>query len=189
MYIPTPGLEKALEGWWSRWIRRGRTGPAPYAQDGSGWILVYTARYRLTACLKVAGFSALDVFGVQQGLFRFDTWRDRFVLVGSVVLWLVCAAVLVRALIERITVTPQHLRRRSWIRRQEVAWADANMMTIDARRDNLKIGVEGGTVIEVSLYLDGLHALADALDRHFGVPADVMDGFMPSRTAQGDRRT
>jgi len=189
MYVPTPGLEKALERWWARWVRRGRTGRAPFAADGSGWILVYTARYRLTAFLMVAGFSALDAFGVQQGLFRFDSWRDRLVLLGSVVLWFVCAAVLVRALIERVTVTPQHLRRRSWVRQQEVAWSDVNVLTIDDRNDNLKIGVERGTVIEVSLYLDGLHALAEAMERHFGVPAEVLDLVVPPRDALSSRQT
>src|SRR4030095_10642992 len=117
-----PGVEMALERWWSRWVRRGRTGPAPFAPDGTGWVLTYTARYGITVFLLFAGFSTLYAFGLQRGLFKFASWRDRGVAVGSVLLWLICATVFVASLVERVTVTPQHLRRRFWGGRQEVAW-------------------------------------------------------------------
>jgi hypothetical protein len=188
MYVPIPGLESLVERWWSRWVRRGRTGPAPFAPDGSGWVLTYTARYRLTAFLLFAGFSALYGYVLYSGrLFKTGSWRDLAVAVGSVLLWIVCASIFVASRVERVTVTPQDLRRRFWGGRQQVAWSDVNVMKIDHPSNDLKIGVEGGTVIEVSFYLDGLHAVADALQRHLNVPADLLEDVMPPRAGSPGR--
>ena len=41
--------------------------------------------------------------------------------------------------------------------------------------------MKGGTVIEVSLYLDGLHAIADAVQQHLGVPPHRLHYALPSR--------
>ena len=142
-------------------------------------MLTYTARYRLTAFLLFAGFSALYGYALRAGLFMSGSWRDRAVVAGSALIWLVCVCIFASSLIEKVTVTPQHLRRRSWRGRQEVAWPDVNVMKIDHPENDLKIGVEGGAVIEVSFYLDGLHALADALQRYLGVPADLLDVLPP----------
>jgi hypothetical protein len=182
MYIPTPWLDMALERWWSRWVQRGRVGRAQFAPDGSGWMLTYTARYRLTAFLLFAAFSSLYGFALWDGdIFKTVTWRDRGVLVGSALLWMVCASIFVSSLVERVSVTPQHLRRRSWRGRQEVAWPDVNVMRIEHSSKDLKIGVEGGTVIEISFYLDGLEAVADAMQRHLSVPAEMFEGVVPAR--------
>src|SRR5262245_13669448 len=167
MYVPIPGLEKALERRWSQWVLRGRIGLARFATDGTGWVLTYTARYRLTAFLLFAGFSTVYALA-WPGVFSVHSWRDGVVAVGSVLIWLVCAAIFVASRLEEVTVTPQSLRRRSWRGRQEVAWSEVDVVTIGHATNDLKIGVRGGTVIDVSFYLDGLHAVADALQRHFG---------------------
>jgi hypothetical protein len=177
MYIP--GLEKAVERWWSRWVRRGRTGPAPFAADGSGWVLTYTARYRLTAFLLFALFTAAYVVA-WRSVFRADSWRHVAGAVGSVLLWLFLTGMLVSSLIEQVTVTAQQLRRRSWRGRQALAWSDVHLVWLADETNVLKIG-GGGTVIDVSLFLDGLHALADVLDRHPRAIPQLLEDVLPPR--------
>jgi len=181
MYIP--GLDQAVHRWWSRWVKRGRTGPARQAIDGS-FVLTFTPRYRVTMFLLLAGFSALYVVGLREGLFRMGSWREGVGAVVFVLIGFVSASVFVASLVEQLTVTPLHLRRRSWRGRQEVAWHDVNVVDIDSDNGDLKIGVSGGTVIEVSLYLDGLQAIDAALQQHLDVPPDHLEDVVPPRAIE-----
>ena len=178
MYVP--GLEHAVERWWSRWVRRGRTGLAQFASDGSGWVLTYTARYRLTAFVLFALFSAAYAIG-WRGVLKVDTWRHLAVAVGSVLVWLFWAVMFAASLIEQVTVTPQHLRRRSWRGRQAVAWSDVDVVEVDDAKNDLRIGVDGGTIVEVSLFLDGLYVVADALQRQRLDVMDRLNAVLPPR--------
>jgi hypothetical protein len=176
MYVPVPGLEIAVERWWAAWILRGRARRARHADDGSGWVLTYTFRYRLTMVVLFAAVTTVYVLAYRDGgIFGASTWRRLGLTVGSALLWVMFGAILAGALIERVNVTPQFLRRRSWRGRQEIAWSSVNRLRVDHKDRDLEIGLDGGPIIEVSLYLDGLAAVTDALQRHLQVPPDLLD--------------
>jgi hypothetical protein len=180
MYVPLPGLEMAIERWWAGWVLHGRAERAQYAGDGSGWVLTYTARYRLTMVMLFAAVTTLYAVAYRNGgIFGASTWRALGLLVGSALLWLMFGAFVVTSLIERVSVTPQYLRRRSWRGRQEIAWSNVNLLRIDHKDRDLEIGVEGGPLIEVSLFLDGLGAVVDALQQHLGVQPGFFDAVVP----------
>jgi hypothetical protein len=184
MYVPLPGLEIAIERWWTGWVLRGRVARARYAADGSGWVLTYTTRYRVTMVVLFAVVTTLYVLAYRDGdVFGTSTWRAFGLLVGSGLLWVMFGAFVVASLIERVAVTPQHLRRRSWRGRQQIAWSNVNLLRIDQKDHDLKIGVEGGPVIEVSFYLDGLSAIADALQRQLIVSPDLFDAVIDRGSA------
>jgi hypothetical protein len=179
MYVPLPGLEMAVERWWAAWILRGRAGQARYADDGSGWVLTYTARYRFTMVVLFAAVTTLYGLAYLDGdIFGTSTWRRLGLTAGSALLWVMFGAVLAGSLIERVNVTPQFLRRRSWRGRQEVAWSSVNWLRVDHKDRDLEIGIGGGPIVEVSLYLDGLGAVTDALQRHVQVPPDLLDAVV-----------
>src|SRR5262245_21562494 len=138
MYIP--GLDQAVHRWWARWVKRGRTGRARLAIDGS-WVLAFTLRYRVTLFLIFAGFSALYTFLLlESDFFGFQSVKAGFVAVGSVLLWLFFTIAFVGSLVEQVTVTPLYLRRRSWRGRQEVAWHDVDELRIDDAAGKVRIG-------------------------------------------------
>ena len=169
VYIPTPGLEMALLRWWARWVLRGRKERPEYLIDG-GLALRYTARYRATAAVAFAAFTGLYVLGLVDGaIFKVATLWDIAVLAGSMLIWFLFAFFFVSSQLERVVITPTQLRRRSWRGGQEVAWGDVSVVRIDYRNAGVKIG-QGGTVIDVSFFLDGLRALAEALQQHQRLP-------------------
>jgi hypothetical protein len=170
VYIPTPGLELWLMKWWSRWVLRGRK-PRPEQLLDGGLSLTYTIRYRLTAAVTFAAFTALYIFAwVDGSIFARDTLGNRLLIAGSILIWLFFAGFFVSSQIERVVITPTQLRRRSWRGRQEVVWGQVSLVRIDYANAGVKIGVEGGVVIDVSFYLDGLTALGDALQQHRRLP-------------------
>ena len=173
MYVPIPGLDLALKRWWTRWVLRGRTPRAEFSTDEAGWVLRYTARYRFTVFVLFVVFSALYVVGYLDGTFKTDTLRGKALIVGSALLWLMFTSFFITALLERVLLTPALLVRRSWRGRQEIPWSAVNLVRIDPMDADVKIGVEGGQVIAVSLYLDGLSALVDAIQQHVRVTVDL----------------
>jgi hypothetical protein len=182
MYIPTPGLDMAVLQWWSRWVRRGRAGRAEFLPAEPGWALIYTSRYRVTVSLVFAGFTALYVAAFATGVLNTSTPGDLALFAGSVLLWLFFATIVGGALVERVVVTPQHLRRRSWRGRQEVAWARVTSLKLEDANAVLTVCAADGASIRVSFYLDGLWAVADALEQHLGVPLQaVLANVVPQR--------
>lgn len=172
----------ALHKWWSHWVLRGRKARPEFLIDG-GLSLRYTARYRMTAAVcfaVVTGVYALAFAGGR--IFTTHTLKDVAVMAGSMLLWVVFGLFFVSSQIERVVITPTQLRRRSWQGRQEAVWGDVSLVRINHVNADLKIGVEGGTVIDVSFYLDGLGAVADALQRHLSLPPDFLAAVLPDRT-------
>jgi hypothetical protein len=181
VYIPTPGLEQALMRWWSRWVLRGRKPRPAYLIDG-GLLLTYTIRYRLTAAVTLTAFTALYVFAwVDGSIFDKDTLGNRLLIAGSILIWLLFAGLFVSSQIERVVITPTQLRRRSWRGRQEIMWGEVSVVRIDYANTGVKIGVEGGVVIDVSFYLDGLTALGDALQQHQRLPRAFLATVLSDR--------
>ena len=54
-----------------------------------------------------------------------------------------------------------------------------NFVRIDPRDADVKVGTEGGQLIAVSFYLDGLSTLADALQQHVRVKVDLTNVVVP----------
>ena len=174
MYVPIPGLELALKRWWTRWVLRGRTTRAEFSNDDAGWVLRYTARYRFTTVLLFLAFTVVYSVGILDGtIFKTDTLWDIGLIVGSALLWLMFTSFFVTAYIERVVLTPALLIRRSWRGRQEIPWSAVNLVRIDPMDADVKVGVDAGQVIAVSLYLDGLAALVEALQQHVRVTVDL----------------
>jgi len=183
MHIPTPGLEQALLKWWSRWVVRGRKASSEYLLDG-GQLLRYTARYRVTAAVAFAVFTSAYAFASRdERLFAGDIFKTAVLIGGSVLIWLLFASIFVTSLIERVVITPTHLRRRSWRGRQEILWGEVSDVRIDEVKADVKVVARGGVVIEVSLYLDGLPALADALQQHQRLPPRFRTVVLSDRAA------
>jgi hypothetical protein len=180
VYVPLPGLELALKRWWSRWVLRGRTPRAKFSTDEAGWVLRYTARYRFTTVLLFVAFTGVYLLGIRDGtIFKTDTLWDVGLIVGSVLLWLMFTSFFVTAYIERVVLTPALLIRRSWRGRQEIPWSAVNLVRIDPMDADVKIGVEGGQVVAVSLYLDGLSALTEGIQQHLRVTIDLSNVVIP----------
>lgn len=159
---------------------RGRRPRAEFSNDEAGWVLRYTARYRFTTVLLFLAFSGVYILGIRDGtIFKTDTLWDVGVIVGSLLLWLMFTSFFVTAHIERVAVTPGLLVRRSWRGRQEIPWSAVNLVRIDPMDADVKVGIEGGGVIAVSLYLDGLTALAEALQQHARVTVDLTNVVLP----------
>ena len=173
MYVPIPGLELALRRWWSRWVLRGRTPRAEFLTDEAGWVLEYTARYRLTCLVLFGAFTALYVAGYFHGTFKTTSLKGIAVIVGSALLWLLFTSFFITGNLERVVITPGRLIRRSWRGRQEIPWSAVNLVRIDPMDADVKVGTDGGPMIAVSLYLDGLSTLADALQQHARVTVDL----------------
>jgi hypothetical protein len=179
VYVPIPGLELALKRWWSRWVLRGRTPRAEFSSDAAGWVLRYTARYRFTAFSLFVAFTALYVVGYLGGTFKTHTLRDRAVLVGSALLWLMFTSIFITSQLERVVVTPALLVRRSWRGRQEIPWSAVTFARVNHTDADVSIGKEGGPVIEVSCYLDGLSAVSEAVAQHLRVSIDLTNVAVP----------
>ena len=180
MYVPLPGLELALKRWWSRWVLRGRKGRAEFLTDEAGWVLKYTARYRFTCVVLFVVFSALYVLGYLDGTIVTTTsFKGIALTVGSALLWLLFTSFFITGHIERVVITPARLIRRSWRGRQELPWSAVNFVRIDPRDADVKVGTEGGQLIAVSFYLDGLSTLADALQQHVRVKVDLTNVVVP----------
>jgi hypothetical protein len=180
VYVPLPGLELALKRWWSRWVLRGRTPRAWFSNDEAGWVLQYTARYRFTTVLLFLAFTVVYLVGILDGtIFKTDTLWDIGLIVGSALLWLMFTSFFVTAYIERVVLTSALLIRRSWRGRQEIPWSAVNLVRIDAMDADVKVGIDGGQVIAVSLYLDGLSALVEALQQHARVTLDLSNVVLP----------
>jgi hypothetical protein len=96
-------------------------------------------------------------------------------------IWLLFAGFFVSSQMERVVITPTQLRRRSWRGRQEIMWGEVSVVRIDYANTGVKIGVEGGVVIDVSFYLDGLPALADALQQHQRLPPHFLAVVLSDR--------
>ena len=184
MYIPE--LEMAVQRWWSRWVRAGRSQRARPAADGAGFELVYTTRYRLTVsvffavftALYEAGFLLLDIFKDE------PDWKRWGLTAGSLLLWLLLAAVWIAALLERVTVTDELVTRRSWRGRQQLQWDLVRSMRIveDAEALELKGRDDTGTV-RISLFFDGLWALEPYLVRRFGTAiSNTLQRVFPPRS-------
>jgi len=170
VYIPTPGVELALLRWWGRWVLRGRKARPEHLLDG-GQSLRYTLRYRMTAAVTFAMFTGLYILGFAKGdIFTTRTLTDVAVIAGSALIWLLFAFFFVTSQIERVVITPTQVRRRSWGGRQEIVWGDVSFVRIDHLNAGVKLGAQGGVVIDVSFFLDGLAALADALQQHQRLP-------------------
>ena len=85
----------------------------------------------------------------------------------------------ISSVIERVTITPALLIRRSWRGLQEIPWSAVDFVRIDPMDADVKVGSERGPVIAVSLYLDGLAALSDALHQHARVTVDLANVVLP----------
>jgi hypothetical protein len=182
VYVPTFGLERAVLKWWSRWVLRGRKARPEYLLDG-GLSLKYTARYHMTAAVSFAAVTGVYGLGFYDGtIFTARTLQGIALIAGSVAIWVLFGAFFVSSWIEHVVIMPTQLRRRSWRGRQEIGWGDVSFVRIDHVNAGVQIGVQGGTVIHVSFYLDGLSAVADALQRHSSVPPGFLAAALPDRT-------
>lgn len=179
MYVPIPGLELALKRWWSRWVLRGRQARVEFANDEAGWVLRYTARYRFTVCVLFVLVTGLYVTGYRHGTFKTTSLKGIGVIIGSALLWLLFTSFFLTSILERVVITPGRLIRRSWRGRQEIPWSAVNLVRVDPRDADVKVGTEGGEVVAVSFYLDGLSTLADALQQHARVSVDLTNVVIP----------
>lgn len=167
MYIP--GLDFALERAWGRWVYRGRRPVGRPLSGEPGWVLTFTARYRLSISLIFLMFSSLYtyLFFVDDLFAEDPDWKRWGIKAGSAVLWALVTAEFVSMLIERVTVTERGITRRSWRGTQSLAWPDIVHIETRALEDVLVLA--GGTTrISVSLYLDGLLSMVPFLERHHG---------------------
>ena len=114
----------------------------------------------------VAGFLRGDIFST-------SSVKGILITAGSALLWLMFSSFFVTAILERVVITPGRLIRRSWRGRQEIPWSAVNLVRIDPMDADVKVGANGGPVLAVSLYLDGLSTLAEALQQHVRVTVDL----------------
>ena len=169
MFIPAPGVDLALLGWWARWVRNGRRARAESSSPEGGWVLTYTARYRVTVALIFLGFTALYAAAYFGRVVPVARFTDYLVLIGSIGLWSLVAGTFLASLIERVTITTQGVRRRSWHGRDEMAWSSVASIAVSMELHAVTLTAADGSTLRISLYLDGLTSLQDALEAHAGM--------------------
>ena len=179
-----PGLDFALEKAWERWVLRGRRPVGRPLSGEPGWVLAYTARYRVSITLIFLLFSSLYsyMFFVND-LFADDPdWKRWGIKTGSVFLWALVTAVFLSMLVERVTVTERGITRRSWRGTQSLDWPA--IVQIEAKPAEGILVLGGATSrISVSLYLDGLLSMMPFLERHYGSELSNAIGFVLPRAA------
>ena len=153
----TPGLDFALEKAWERWIYRGRRPVGRPLSGEPGWVLSYTARYRVSITLIFLMFSSMYtyLFFVNDLFAEDPDWKRWGIKAGSALLWALVTAVFVSMLAERVTVTERGITRRSWRGTQSLDWPAIVQIEAKAPEGILVLG-DGTSRISVSLYLDGL---------------------------------
>ena len=168
-----PGLEMVVQRAWGRWVRAGRLERAKPAVGRAGWELTYTARYKVTVASIFGAFTALYA----GGFFLADILRDepewkRWALAaGSLLIWLLLAAVCLGSWVERVTVTDEGVERRSWRGVQSFPWEEVQSFRILHEEEALDLRSPDGRTLRISLFLDGLGSLEPYLVRRFGASA------------------
>ena len=184
VFIPTFGLDQAVEGLWRRWVYRGRLTDARRSARQDVWVLTCTRRLRISALLLFSTFSVLYAWGffVDGFLLRFTTLKEIALSIGSAVLWLLITAIFVGCYLERVTISESHITRRYFSGRQTLPLEAIERFEITPIGGWLQaVSRDQTTRIRVSLFLDGLWTLKDLVSRHTQLRLDAIERQLPLR--------
>jgi hypothetical protein len=137
-------------------------------------------RYQITIYAIFLLFTVVYAYGfLVADLFADDPpWKRWIITGGSAMLWLLIAAVSVATVLESLTVDDFGLTRRSWRGLHHMPWPDVSQIEAQPLGQSVVIKSRGGLSVPVSLLLDGLDTLADALERHARFPRPLLNSLL-----------